>query len=147
MSSRSPACQSFSTMANEHRELTDLFTKLTEAVLRDGQGKGPVEELIEVIADRIQTHFQHEENGGYFTAIIERAPRLMSRAEQLVEQHASILEQVEMLRILVRSGVESPAWWNRIRSDLNALQLVLSQHERAEEELVKEAFGGEHAAR
>ena len=145
MNNRAHDHQAFDVIHNEHRELLGVFAKLMEAVVRDGHDKAEVENLTGELVERFDSHFRHDLNGGQLEEVTKRIPALSARAADLLDQQALLLEQVETLRILVHSGVESPAWWKRVRLDVEKLHSDLSLHDTAVEQLVREAFGDDHS--
>ena len=130
----------FDIMREEHEEMATVLHELEEVVARDGEDKSAVEQLTNKLAELVESHFRHEEQGGYLTDATSRAPQLTGKADILLEEHEALLEEVQKLCILVHSGVESAAWWTRIESDLHKFSSRLLNHEKAENDLVQEAF-------
>ena len=130
----------FEVMQTEHKQLTDLLTEIGATVSAQERDKNHVTDLISRLSELVESHFSHEERGGYLKDALERAPRLTPQAELLLDQHAPLQEEVEKLRLLVHSGVESAAWWTRIESDFHKFASRLINHEHAENMLVQEAY-------
>ena len=130
----------FEVMQSEHKELTDLLTEVRAALTADDRDKNQVADLITRLCELVVTHFNHEERGGYMKEALERAPRMASQADLLLDQHEPLLEEVEKLRLLVHSGVESASWWTRIEADFHKFASRLINHEHAENKLVQEAY-------
>lgn len=130
----------FESMKEEHKELTDLLAKVRDAVSAEDRTKKQVDDLMTRLCELVETHFSHEEQGGYLKEALERAPRLAIQAQSLLLQHESLLDDVAKLRLLVHSGVESPAWWIRIGSDFHKFASRLLNHEHAETKVVQGAY-------
>ena len=130
----------FQVVKSEHEELTEILDEVRVAISAGDRTKNRVEDVISRLSDVVETHFRHEEHGGYLKEAVERAPRLTAQAEVLLDQHESLLEQVEKLRLLVHSGIESPTWWTRIEADYHEFAARLIDHEHAENRVLQEAF-------
>ena len=70
---------------------------------------------------------------------MNQTSRFVPQADALLEEHQVLSEQVETLRLLAHSGVESPAWWLRIESDFEKFSSRLLNHEQAENKVIQEA--------
>lgn len=125
---------------SEHEELADLLAETRDALSADDRNRHQIEDLVARLSGEVESHFGHEERGGYFQEALARAPRYTAQAEALLNQHEALLEDVEKLRLLLRSGVESAAWWTRIESDFHKFATELLDHEHAENKLLQEAF-------
>ena len=130
----------FDVVRSEHEELTDILTEVQAVVSANDRTKNHVEDGMTRLAEAIESHFRHEENGGYLKEAIDRAPRLAVQADLLLEQHDEVLEAVEKLRLLVHSGVESGNFWDRIEADFASFAARLLEHEHAENRVLQEAF-------
>lgn len=130
----------FEVMREEHQQLTDLVSMLRDALSLDTRDRSRVEQLTSRLREVVETHFHHEERSGYLKEVFNRAPGFAGQAEMLLDQHEALLEEVEKLRLLVFSGVESAAWWARIESDFHKLASHLLSHEQAEDKVVQNAF-------
>ena len=117
-----------------------LEREARDALSSEDRTKHQLEGLFTRLAEILETHFRHEEQGGYLKEALRRAPHLITRTDALLEQHQSLSEQVETLRLLAHSGVESPAWWSRVESDFQKFASQLLNHEHAENNVIQEAF-------
>lgn len=127
-------------LSSEHQQREIALSKLIQAVTIDQKDKQKVESLVETLAESVESIFRHEENGGYMLHVLQQTPSLASEVEALLDQHATLLEQTETLRILINSGVECPAWWKRVRADAEKLRHDLTQHDQAEAQLIQQAL-------
>ena len=140
MSSENWEHEFFEIMKAEHQELATVLREIRSAVSSEDRNRNQVEDLITRLSELMEVHFRHEEEGGYLKEALERAPRFTSKAESLLDQHEALQEEIEKLRLLVHSGMESQAWWTRIESDFHTFSDRLLNHEHAENKVVLEAF-------
>ena len=127
-------------MKSEHRELGSALANVRAEVASESRKKKTLEDLVTQLRELIEAHFAHEEFGGYLKEALDKAPRFTVQAAALQDQHEDLLEDIEKLRILVHSGVESPVWWSRVEADFRAFAARLLNHEHAENRIVQEAF-------
>ncbi len=130
----------FDLMKSEHKELADVLVLIRDAVSARECTKIHLEDLVTRLCELVDTHFSHEEQGGYLKEALDRAPHYSAKAEKLLAEHRSLQEDVEKLRLLVHSGVESAAWWIHIEADFNKFASQLQIHEHAEVGVLQGAF-------
>ena len=133
-------------LREEHRELHEALQTIDRELRSVQRTQQAVDSLIWRFAELIESHFSHEEDGGYMQDAIQRAPRLANRASRLLRQHTELLEEATKLQMLARSGLESAAWWQQIELDFGRLRDRLLDHEHKENALVQEAFNRDIAA-
>ena len=124
----------------DHHELATLLAAIRREFASDARSKRHLEKLVTQLAELCEAHFQREEEGGYMHEAVQHAPQLAARAKALGEQHESLQEAIEKLRILIHSGVESAAWWVRVQNDFSAFAKTITHHESDENALLQEAF-------
>lgn len=132
--------ESFELMKAEHEELAKALTELRDAVGAPNRDRNHISGLLARLCDLVESHFSHEERGGYLKDALNRAPRFSAQAALLLEQHEALQEELEKLRLLVHAGVETPGWWTRVESDLHQFATRLVNHEHAENKVVQEAY-------
>jgi len=92
-------------------------------------------------ADHVQAHFVHEEEAeGFFDNVIDQAPRLKTRADALIEEHAVMSRELARLQRHAKEGVVSDEWWSQLNEEFESFWQLFCRHERAENDLVQEAF-------
>jgi hypothetical protein len=124
----------------EHRELADALQKTDRLLARVDRTQRQVDHQMGRLADLIESHFDHEESGGYMAEVLARAPQLTRTAMKLASEHADLLDDTKKLQMLARSGVESPAWWRQVEQDFHWIKGRLLAHEHAENKLLHEAY-------
>jgi len=132
---------SFAALQHEHAELGKALASIGRVLTVPHRKKAEMEDLIGQLADHVETHFHHEEDGGYFSAALKKSPRLTDQANILLEQHTALAEQIQKLRMLARSGVETDGWWKLLEEQFADFKARLLEHERKENELLQDAFG------
>lgn len=130
----------FELMKREHSELIDLMTQVRHAIASDIRDPGGVNQLIGDLYENVVSHFHHEEEGGYLSEALERAPRLTESAEKLFKQHESLGELLGELRGLTQKRENTDIWWKTLGDSFNNFSRELLLHESAEDALVQEAF-------
>lgn len=127
-------------MRVEHEQLRHLLKEISAALKGNSRQQRQIDRLMVQLSELVESHFRHEEEGGYLKTALARAPHLAIKAEKLREQHAMLLEEIDKLGMLVHSGVESPAWWSRVEGDLHQIEVNMRHHEEAEIDLLQKAF-------
>ena len=130
----------FKTILAEHLELAETFAALHSAIEGDDRTKNGMEDLVARLSDQVDLHFEIEERDGYLREALEQSPRHTTRAELLLKQHDDLREEIEKLRILIHSGMESPAWWTQVESEIRDFSTRFFDHEHAEDQLLQSAY-------
>ena len=129
----------YEVMKTEHEDLVELLQNVRNAITSKNRTRVELEDSISSLCELVEVYFSHQEQEVYFKKMLSRSPRLRSQAEILRNQHQILHEEVEKLRILAHSGVESEAWWIRVESDFHKFADHLMTHEQAELKLVESA--------
>ncbi len=130
----------FEIMKREHQELIDLLGQIRHALATDNKDAGEIEKLVGNLVRRMRSHFQDEEEGGYMSKALECAPRLTPLAEQLHQQHATLLEIAGRLSSHVGTKAGTEPWWTELAEIFDGFAKQLLKHESQENDLVQEAF-------
>ncbi|MCA9258359.1 MAG: hemerythrin domain-containing protein [Planctomycetales bacterium] len=130
----------------EHEELRRLISKVRKAIADETSEKRELASHVGELVDLCESHFGAEESNGYLRDASKTAPQLANRIEAMLSQHESLLEDLETLRVLVQSGVDSAAWRRRVEDDFAALAQRLFDHEAGEMALVQEAFAEQNGS-
>lgn len=130
----------FKVILAEHLDLADTFASLHSAIDRDDRTKNGMEDLVTQLSDQVDLHFEIEERDGYLREALEQSPRHTTQAELLLKQHDDLREEIEKLRILIHSGVESSAWWTQVKADIRDFSTKFFDHEHAEDQLLQAAY-------
>lgn len=147
--SGSPAFQHLSVESlEEHRQvhfyLDQLMRTLSEIEAGAAGATDQLSAELGSLIERLTEHFTSEEQGGLYDGVVDLLPNLTGEVRRLSEQHARLLDTLEMARLHVqRAGAAGlPA----LRQDLAIFVEVLRAHEHAEEELLRQALEVESRA-
>ncbi|MEQ8211517.1 MAG: hemerythrin domain-containing protein [Lacipirellulaceae bacterium] len=130
----------FKVIKRKNEELYDSIEAVRLLVAGRSYEKLDLEKTMDELHDLLELHFEIEERGGYLADLVKNEPRYEARVGTLLSEHRALLEQCEKLRLLVRSGVESPAFQTRIESDFHKFLSRFLAHEHAEHQLLQGAF-------
>ncbi|QDT00232.1 hemerythrin domain-containing protein [Adhaeretor mobilis] len=130
----------FKVVQQKNRELTDSLEAISRMVDTRSYEKRELEDLLSKLRDLLELHFEIEERGSYLAELVGSEPRYESQVEVLLAEHRALLEELEKLRLLVRSGVESTALSIRSEDDFHKFVSRLLNHEHVERQLLQRAF-------
>ena len=130
----------FEMVKEEHHELVGVMGKIRHLLAVESHDLEALDALIPQLCDLVESHFKHEEAGGYLSEVVEEAPRLSTRADKLHDQHRTLWEELENLRNLAEQREGSDQWWEQLHTDLEKFARNLLTHEAHEDDLVQEAF-------
>ena len=125
---------------HEHESLHQTLGELRR-LLKKRQSPSQVALALAEFADHAQAHFIHEEEAdGFFDSVIEQAPRLKTRADALLKQHAAMSRELTRLLRHAKHGLVSDEWWSRLNDECESFWQLFCRHERSENDLMQEAF-------
>jgi hypothetical protein len=125
----------------EHRQIHVFLDQMEKALREIGPGPADREPMkrvaaeLEGLIEKLQEHFEREEEGGLFRALVEADEATVPEIRRLGDQHARLIEILEMARIHAARGDAVDA--RPLREDLEGFLAVLRGHERAEETLIR----------
>ncbi len=129
----------------EHRALLTQISELREWAAAVGEHGiprfGEMGTRMEQLRDRLRTHFEEEEKGGYLSPIVEIAPRFAGEIEELGGQHTELLQTVD--RFIARLHETEPpfASWQQAMREFEEFIVALRQHEGRENTIAQAAYG------
>jgi len=93
---------------------------------------------IDSFKERLDEHFDTEEEGGLLQGILDALPQTESDVRRIRTQHARLGEALERVRAIARRGdpAEAPA----LKEELDRFLATMREHEREEDALVKRAL-------
>lgn len=95
------------------------------------------EMLLARVEESIDQHMRFEEEGGYLSDVVRRAPRLERTIERLHGQHNEIRARLRGLRHRVLDKVATELF----RAELAEWLRLVHEHEHAENQVVLESLG------
>jgi hemerythrin len=123
-----------------------LMQHLQELEARAGHETGLAElaaGLSRVRSD-VTAHFEFEQQGGYMSDVLDRAPHMCPRIDKLLAQHAELLESLDELITRARGGTEQTI--ASLRQRTAQWIAAVRAHESAENRLVQKVFSREECA-
>lgn len=121
----------------EHEHLRGLLDRTSQCLIEPPTSRDRLVSVLGELLATIQEHFQHEEDGGYFTDLIEVSPNLNGRAEALCHEHVEMYAQLDTLR---RHVAEQSIAWSDLRRDFTVFLGRFQTHETAENDMLQEAY-------
>jgi hypothetical protein len=147
--SGSPAFQHLTVQnLEEHRQVHFYLDRLTQTLSELDAGVPEAAERLSAelgsLIERLSEHFTNEEQGGLYHGVIDLLPTHTGEVRRLSEQHARLLDTLEMARLHAQrcAAAELPA----LHQDLASCLTVLRAHEEAEDELLRRALEVESRA-
>lgn len=97
---------------------------------------------LKAIRDALAAHFHAEETGGCLEEAVSRCPSLAPQAAQVLQEHRSLLEDLNRLiqRVETMHQPTAPAA-HALSDELHAVLRRLYRHEQLENRIVQQAFG------
>jgi Hemerythrin HHE cation binding domain len=128
------------TIADEHESLANLYERILDA-LRAGPGELlPASNLLDELVERLAVHFVHEEEGGYYSHVVEVAPWRTPAVDELKRQHGDLLRMVTRIARGARMANESSPWLEAVRREFAQFRRRIIEHEGKENRLVQEVY-------
>jgi hypothetical protein len=139
-------------LERQHRDLMrrrrSVELELSALVSLAEKGRGDESEaavmramsLLTALRREFKEHFVLEEGAGLLAAAADAAPRLSRRASLLGREHADMDAALGRILQDLLSSQKAPERWAALLESFGRLSETLLAHERAEEEMVREAF-------
>jgi iron-sulfur cluster repair protein YtfE (RIC family) len=99
-----------------------------------------VSEKLAALGDQLINHFRAEEEGGFFSEVVERDQRFASDAAQLQGEHTAMLGEFQTLLSETRRGANPSEWWDNAKDRFHAFSRQLMRHESDENRLLQSAY-------
>lgn len=133
-------------LCDEHLRLREMLESVRRAISYRPAPRHELGLLFRELAQHIFEHFEHEEAGGYFAAVIETAPQLRDRAGELLGQHPEMTAQLFELQEVVTNRSVNEQWWREVEELFARFLDLFARHEAAENALLQEAYGDDIGA-
>ena len=135
-----PASHSDNTVRRQHAQLNSLLEAIENRFRHDHQPSRNLVSLLNSLAVHLQTHFEFEEADGYFEDIIQKAPRLVSAVDQLIQEHSKMLQEIDELIKIARDDFAFKHDTTGLAKRYGQFRDKLAAHEHMENKLVQEAY-------
>jgi hypothetical protein len=130
----------------EQQALRALLAQVEAAFVRSpprtGSGPDVVAARLDTLRGPLQAHFDEEERARLFETIEEHAPEHASACARLRDEHRTLLERLDRLRVENPEGRRGGGWAGDVRRFLDDIQA----HEDREADLLQRALDGGAAA-
>ena len=128
-------------ITQEHEELRSLLAQVHHLLAEQVESKAVVAEKIQLLFKHVAAHFEEEEEeaNGFFDQLVERAPQIADRVEQLRSEHGKMLVEMGRLSHLVSESAASD-WWTRLQTEIHDFSKSLMHHENSENELLQKVY-------
>lgn len=134
-----PSKRSVDDRAQKEVAVDHQFLKLALSWLASARQEGAIASMADDLKDYLEQHFEAEERpGGFFEAVLAKAPRHESHVAELKAEHATLREQLTALRKGIEAPYKeaSPATLEAVASFAEAMR----NHEKRENALLQDAF-------
>ncbi len=125
-----------SELNHQHRHLRDLLTELG-TLTRNPEGfeaaKGALVAKLRALREMVQAHFAFEEEGGYMSEVLRKAPRFLPEVERLEAQHTEILRSLDGLTRTNLDETDAETFLAEVHDLIDRLV----RHEREETDVVQ----------
>jgi len=127
-------------IGNEHEALTEFYEQILNTLQEVPCQRLPACALLDQLAEKLDKHFMHEEEGGYYSHVLEIAPWRAATVEELKRQHADLSRAVAQIARGARVAEESLQSWAVVRKDFDAFLRRCVEHEANEERVIQETY-------
>lgn len=134
------AIASLDVIAEEHESLANLYAQILHTLEAAPRQALPAMSLLDDLVERLLDHFAHEEQGGYYSHIVELAPWRASTVDELKRQHAVLLRLVVRIARMAQLADKSNAWSEVVHEDFAEFLRRVVEHEAQENRLVQEVY-------
>ncbi len=129
-----------STIARQHIQIEALVDALSSRFEAEEMATRNLVSLINSLAAHLEMHFELEEENEYFSHVLNRAPHLSERVEQLLRQHETLKSEVDELVMMARRALAENGDATELAAQFSRFRKQLLNHERAEVNLLQEAY-------
>jgi len=129
-----------STIARQHIQIEALVEALCSRFEAKKTATRNLVSLINSLAAHLEMHFELEEENEYFGYVLNLAPRLSERVNQLLLQHEILRIEVGELVTMARKAFAEHDDVTELAARFGRFRKQLLDHERAEVKLLQEAY-------
>ena len=130
----------FHSFEQESVALAELYAQVVHA-LQDSPGQRlRASALLDELVEKLHTHFVHEEEGGYYSHVVNIAPWGTAAVAELKRQHAELSRAAARIATSVRSADESLQSWTAVGKEFADFLRRSAEHEMNEEHVIRETY-------
>jgi len=132
--------ETLNAIADEHESLADRYQQVFDALNAGPEGRALAARLLDELIDAVIAHFAHEEEGGYYLHVVEKAPWRASVVDELKNQHGELLRMIVRIAVAARKENQSAESREAVQRDFGDFLKRCSAHEAEENRLVQEVY-------
>lgn len=140
MESMPLSAELISTIAEEHETLANRYGDIFKALEEGPGGIHAASKLLDELVEQVADHFSHEEDGGYYSHVVEAAPWRARVVDELKDQHAELLNTIRKVAgdacLASQSRLPCETVWKEFAEFLHRC----AEHEARENRLVQEVY-------
>jgi hypothetical protein len=116
------------TTQDAHAQLSRAILEIREALRAPLRTKARIRDSLGRFAEIAQSQFQNEDGRCLPKSRVSAIPAA-AHSDELTAEHTAVLEKLQTLCILARSGVETTGWWNTVERQFDELACLVSGQE------------------
>ena len=130
----------YAELTHEHESLFSQVLALERALaLPPHERQDVFLATLRTLQERLKQHFQFEEQGGYMAHVLQQAPQLHRRVEELLAEHQHMTRDLEALVDWTTAKAKGGSVPADVGAPTRTWLLRVRAHEAAENQLVQEA--------
>ena len=127
-------------IADEHESLANHYQQVFDSLKGGPEQRVLAARLLDELIDAVIAHFAHEEEGGYYLHVVEKAPSRASVVDELKHQHGELLRMIVRIAEAARGENQSAESCEVVQRDFADFLKRCSEHEARENRLVQEVY-------
>lgn len=135
-----PEYRAYLEIQDDHRKLKELLARIDGLLAAQNASETEVTDLLALLGDVLVKHFALEEKDSYFGDALTHAPRLVAKANELMNQHPKMAWKAQQLGQSTTDQCGSAQWWQETRLRFRQFMRELIEHETCENRLLQEAY-------
>lgn len=124
----------------EHEHLRELLGDIHKNLCEPAAEVELVVEQLRTLCGKLESHFQTEEEEGFFTQITEQAPRLADQATLLCEEHIEMLDEAKSIAAKAEHCKKPLDLLCEVKPAFHEFSKQLMHHESEENEMLQKAY-------
>ena len=140
MSIRELHPENLGTIQGDHSRLRVRLEWLSEELAAAGMTPSQTDRELAQTAAELESHFDHEESGGFFAQILDLSPELDERVRNLLREHQEMRQVLRSLQRTCRWACAESGQRAGWLAEFADFRRRFDQHEAAEHELLHQAL-------
>ena len=140
MSNADSVKKCYEVLLEEHAKLRGLLAALKQVLTQRTADIGEVVRRLRELSDMIDEHFKSEEESECFEELVNHAPRVLGKVNELLGEHGELRAEIVGLVQRATDCDGSDSCWKQLSDDFAKFMVRLMRHEDIENELVQAVF-------